>query len=83
MLVLQYINEEFLMNEVFARRFHELHTSMFSIPFKQMDSFSGTTYVPEGAWQGWATSAQSLLRAVFGENSEHYENFTKAIARCG
>jgi hypothetical protein len=30
----------------------------------------------------WATSAQSLIRAVYGENTPHYRNFCKAINDC-
>lgn len=68
------------MNEVFARRFNELNAKRNSIYFHKdaMESM----YVPNGEWQGWATSVQALLRAVFGEVSEHYRNFNEAFNKC-
>ena len=71
------------MDDVFARRFNELEVMRTQIPWMPLDAFSGTAFVPNGAWQGWATSVQSLIRAVFGEKSEQYANFTKALLRCG
>lgn len=68
------------MNELFARRFEELQKSKDKIPF--YSSSMGGTYVPEGQWQGWATSVQSLLKAVFGENGQQYLNFSKAYEAC-
>ena len=35
-----------------------------------------------GKWEAWATSAQNLIKAVFGENSPHYGNFTDAFKHC-
>ena len=35
-----------------------------------------------GEWEAWATSAQNLIKAVFGENSPHYGNFTDAFKHC-
>lgn len=40
------------------------------------------SFVPDGQWQKWATSAQNLIRAVFGEQSPHYQNFVKAYEAC-
>ncbi|WP_229467566.1 DUF4145 domain-containing protein [Massilia sp. Mn16-1_5] len=68
------------MNEVFARRFHELSVKQSKITFAE-DSMGGG-YVPAGKWQGWATSAQSLLRAVFGDSGQHYINFTATYNDC-
>lgn len=60
------------MKEVFTRRFSELDAGKSKIVFKDNGA---TRYVANGGAQGWATSAQSLIRAVFGEASEHYVNF--------
>ena len=68
------------MNEVFARRFQELDRKRNSFPFHQ--DAMGSLYIPDGQWEGWATSVQGLLRAVFGESSEHYNNFAKAYRKC-
>jgi hypothetical protein len=68
------------MNEVFARRFDELQNRKNYIPFRS--SSMGGEYVPDGEWQGWATSAQSLLKAVFGETGQQYVNFSRAYAEC-
>jgi len=68
------------MNEVFARRFQELAAKQAQISFQE-DSMGGA-YVPSGKWQGWATSVQSLLKAVFGDTGQHYINFTAAYNDC-
>lgn len=42
----------------------------------------GSRYVPSGQWEGWATSAENLIRAVYGESSPHYANFRSAYLEC-
>lgn len=39
-------------------------------------------YVPTGQWEGWATSAQNLILAVYGESAPHYLNFRAAYTNC-
>lgn len=68
------------MNELFLRRFEELNRNKDKIPFRP--GSMGGHYVPDGEWQGWATSAQSLLKAVFGEKGQQYVNFSKAYQDC-
>jgi hypothetical protein len=68
------------MNEMFARRFEELVVKRRGIHFHQ--DAMGSMYIPDGRWKGWATSAQALLRAVFGEKSEQYHNFNRAYVQC-
>lgn len=70
-----------MFKDIFARRFGELEESHRSLPYKQSDYGSGR-YVPDGQWQKWATSAQSLIRAVFSESSPHYKNFLAAYGQC-
>lgn len=67
------------MNELFARRFQELEASRKLITFVREGEYE---YIPDGQWQGWATSTQSLLRAVFGEAEPQYVNFAAAYAVC-
>ena len=38
--------------------------------------------MPEGIWQGWATSCQNLIKAVYGEDSPHYINFVEGLKKC-
>jgi hypothetical protein len=78
----QYIKKESLMNEVFAQRFQELEIKRQHIPFRS-HGMPDSAYVPDGEWRGWATSVQSLLRAVFGETSEQYVNFSASYRSCG
>ena len=40
------------------------------------------TNTASGEWEAWTTSAQNLIKAVLGENSPHYRNFTDAYKHC-
>lgn len=71
-----------MLRENFARRFTELDASFSSIHFMPHGGGRHGSYVPDGQWQKWATSAQNLIRAVFGELSPHYQNFVKAYEEC-
>lgn len=70
-----------MLKDTFGRRFTELVTSFSSIPFTPYQSQKGS-YVADGQWQKWATSAQNLILAVFGEQSPHYKNFVAAYTKC-
>lgn len=70
-----------MISDVIARRFVELQERSSTLPFERShDEYSSC--VPEGVWQQWATSAQSLIKAVFGEDSPHYGNFSKTFEKC-
>jgi hypothetical protein len=71
-----------MINEVFARRFNELEQAYGQIRFKPNGGGMSGTHVASGEWQRWATSAQNLLLAVFGEKSPHYTNFLGALTHC-
>lgn len=68
------------MNQIFARRFQELVEKQSLMHFKK-DSMDDE-YLNAGEWEGWATSVQSLLKAVFGDTGQQYINFTKAYNHC-
>ncbi|WP_236635297.1 DUF4145 domain-containing protein [Rhodoferax sp. TS-BS-61-7] len=68
------------MNEIFMKRFGELDTAHTKIVFKAHGTGSG--YAESGQWEGWATSAESLIRASFGEETPHYKNFRVAYENC-
>lgn len=68
-----------MLNEVFCRRFKELEAKFDALPFRNDGS---SVYVPSGMWEQWATSAQNLILAVFGEMSPHYANFIAAFKKC-
>ena len=70
-----------MLKETFARRFKELEERFRLIKFEQRES-GGDRYVPNGSWQQWATSAQSLVLAVCGERSPHYANYVTAAQKC-
>lgn len=69
-----------MLNELFAKRFQELKFESDSIPFKHGDY--GSVYVERGEWEKWATSAESLIKAVFGQESPHYQNFESELKDC-
>lgn len=71
-----------MINPLFSRRFKELAQAFVELQFHSNgDGMSGTN-VKAGDWMRWATSAQSLIRAVYGENTPHYQNFCQAIKEC-
>ena len=66
-----------MLSETFSRRFKELDTNFESLPI-EYNEYGGGSY-PSGTWQRWATSCQNLIKAVFGDDSPHYENFVKSM----
>lgn len=70
-----------MLNAIFRKRFAELAAHFEKMPRRPNDDMPGTN-VSSGDWQQWATSAQSLIRAVYGEQSPHYQNFLGAFAAC-
>ena len=65
-----------MLNEKFLQRFEELQKESDSLPFEQDGRIC---YARSGSLEKWATSCQNLIRAVFGEESPHYINFTSAL----
>lgn len=70
------------LQDAFARRFNELVASFASLPFLPCNDGMPGSYVMAGDWRRWATSAQNLILAVYGEASPHYERFKDAVDRC-
>lgn len=68
-----------MLNDTFARRFLELESIFANMPFTQYPNGYGR-FVQNGHWRKWATSAQNLIRAVFGEASPTYRNFSTLYA---
>ena len=64
------------LSEQISRHFQELADQAAAVPLKQ-DS-SGRNYVDSEAFHRWASSAMHLVSAVFGEESPHYRNISKA-----
>jgi hypothetical protein len=60
----------------------ELEKESESLPFHPNRGGMSGSHVPTGVWEKWATSAQNLIKAVFGVDSPHYHNFTKAFDEC-
>ena len=71
-----------MLNDTFRCRFQELADSFSQLPFVPNRGGMSGAHVSSGDWQRWATSAQSLIRAVYGENSPHYQNFVQAFRGC-
>ncbi len=68
-----------LLSETFSKRFQELSEKGESLPITH-GRYS--KYYEGGVWRGWATSSQSLIKAVFGSDSPHYSNFTEVVRQC-
>jgi hypothetical protein len=71
-----------MLNPLFTRRFDELAQAFASLKFHSNGNGMSGTNVKTGDWMRWATSAQSLIRAVYGEDAPHYQNFLQAIKDC-
>lgn len=71
-----------MLNPVFTRRFEELVQKFANLQFHPNHSGFSGTHVKTGDWKQWATSAQSLIRAVYGEDTPHYQNFLHAFEKC-
>ena len=71
-----------MLNEVFARRFKELESKFSALLFRPNGGGMSGTNVATGEWKQWATSAQSLILAVYGEHAPHYQNFLSSFGSC-
>jgi hypothetical protein len=71
-----------MLNAQFTRRFDELAQSFSNLQFHSNHGGMSGMHVKTGDWMRWATSAQSLIRAVYGEGEPHYQNFVHAIEKC-
>ena len=69
-----------MLNEMFRKRFGDLLSKADSLPTRTNNY--GGQYVPAGDWLGWATSCQSLIKAVYGEESPHYTIFSERLRSC-
>jgi hypothetical protein len=58
------------MKNTFSRRFAELDAAHGNFAY-QTGGMTGR-FVRSGEWEGWATSAENLIRAVYGEAAPHY-----------
>jgi hypothetical protein len=68
-------------NAAVTRRFNELAEQAGKVPILRHND--GMEYVPIEELQQWATSALSLLRAVFGEDSPQFQNLQRAYDKSG
>jgi hypothetical protein len=64
------------LSEQISRRFQELANEAVAVPLTQ--SSIGGDYADTEAFHRWASSAIHLIKAVFGEESPHYRNVSKA-----
>ena len=73
-----------MLHDTFLRRFEELREKSDLLKFREQRHPMHPHHVSYYAdlWKGWATSAQNLIKAVFGEDSPHYDNFTEEMNEC-
>ena len=73
-----------MLHDTFLRRFEELREKSDLLNFhKEINPIhSQHVFYYADHWEGWATSAQNLIKAVFGEDSPHYGNFEKQMNVC-
>jgi len=67
--------------EKLSQRFAELQIQGTQIPVIHRQN--GPSSVDGEKWRSWATSSMNLIRAAFGEQSPHYQNFQKEYTSCG
>ena len=66
-----------MLNEKISQRFQKLEDQL-----KNFDnSRAGNQYLTH-VWLSWATSAQDLIKSVFGENSSYYTNYVEYMDKC-
>ena len=63
-----------------ARRFADLEVQVNALRARVEDGGFAKYNIAE--WQQWATSAQNIILAAFGEDSPHFENFAAAYKTC-
>ena len=68
-----------MLTDKYSQRFQELQKKSETLPFIEKHR---VVRVPSGNWENWATSVQNLIKAVFDENSPHYEKFAEAFNHC-
>jgi len=68
------------LNEIFKKRFSELDDAHTNFPYR--DGGMAGTFAITGTWEGWATSAENLILAIYGEDAPHYKNFREAYSKC-
>lgn len=66
------------LKDTFTKRFIELQKDFEAMPYTQ--GAYGSPYVANGFWRKWATNAENLIRAVCGETSPHYRNFSGQLS---
>ncbi len=71
-----------MINDIFTKRFKELEESYSTLHFQPNGGGMSGSHVDSGEWKRWATSAQNLILAVFGEQSPHYQNFLESYKDC-
>ena len=70
-----------MIKQKFLQRFTELENAFGQLRYTQSSIGSGT-YVADGQWRKWATSAQNLITASFGPTSPHTMNFNNEYNKC-
>ena len=63
-----------MLKDQFQKRFSELEVQYSQLSWKNPGG-AYERFTVAGEWQRWGTSAQNLIRAVYGFNSPHYKNF--------
>ncbi|HEY3654017.1 MAG TPA: hypothetical protein VGL34_03425 [Steroidobacteraceae bacterium] len=69
-----------MLKEKFAQRFVDLHKDAQMLTLHRSGTPGSQGYYKD--FRGWATSAQSLIRAVFTETSPHYTGYVEALRLC-
>jgi Domain of unknown function (DUF4145) len=68
-------------NERFARRYIELEAEFSLLRFTSTGDYTGPSN-KNGEWRKWATSAEHLVGASFGNNSVHKQRFSERYQAC-
>ena len=66
----------------YQKRFIELAEQYKALTRRPNGDGTSGFSIATGEWKRWATSAQSLIRAIFAEDSPHYRNFLNAFNSC-
>jgi hypothetical protein len=71
-----------MLTTVFTKRFCELEAKLKAFRLVPNSGGRSGSHIATAEWKQWATSAESLILAVYGENDPHTTYFRDSVKNC-